>query len=407
MHETEPLGNCDHMTTQMPGGLTDSGFCRLLEREIGSMPRTFRIILLSLIATGLSTMAGVRAQAPTNPAPVPAGSPPAAGRAPAIPGLNDVLATITVGTQTEKVTKGELIEILSRYAIADDDRETLYRQGIDNKVNTKLLLMYLTRQKVVVPPEKVDEELENLKKKLQSEGQDLATALLQTNTSMDDVRKQIEERTRWSEFLKTKATDAELRKYVANHRDLFRGTQLRASHILLKVEPTASEADKEKVKQKLASIKKEIEGGTISFAAAANKYSDDPANAGGAGGDLDYFSLQTGLIEEFTDVAFKLKKGIISDPVETPFGFHLIQVTDRKEGKEPDFEQNKPYIYNAFATDLQKEVVAAEKKTAKIDIKPMPKDLFPPEVPAATANPPGDAATAKSAAASNAAVPKQ
>jgi peptidyl-prolyl cis-trans isomerase C len=368
------------------------------------MPRTFRTVLLSLIATGLTTMAGVRAQAPTAAAPGTGGSPPA-GRGPAMPGLNDVLATITVGTQSEKVTKGELIEILSRYAIPDDDRETLYRQGIDNKVNTKLLVMYLARQKVAVPPEKVDEELEKLQQKLKSEGQDLATALLQSNTSMDDVRKQIEERTRWQEFLRTKATDAELRKYVANHRDLFRGTQIRASHILLKVEPNASEADKEKVKQKLASIKKEIEGGTIGFAAAANKYSDDPANAGGAGGDLDYFSLNTGLIEEFTDVAFKLKKGMISDPVETPFGFHLIQVTDRKEGKEPDFEQNKPYIYNAYATDLQKEVVAAEKKLAKIDIKPMPKDLFPPQVPAATAAPAGEEAKAK-AAGSNAAVPK-
>jgi peptidyl-prolyl cis-trans isomerase C len=416
MQETGSLGHCDRTPTQMAGGLTDSEFCRLFEREIGSMPRTFRIILLSLIATGLTTMSTVWAQAPTAPPTGPGGSAPAAGRGPAIPGFNDVLATITVGTQTEKVTKGELIEILSRYAIPDDDRETLYRQGIDNKVNTKLLLMYLGRQKVAVAREKVDEEMEKLEQKLKSEGQSLAAVLLQTNTSMDVVRKQIEERARWQEFLRTKATDAELRKYVANHRDLFRGTQIRASHILLKLEPNASVADKEKVKEKLAGIKKEIEGGTISFAAAANKYSDDPANAGGAGGDLDYFSLNTGLIEEFTDVAFKLKKGMISDPVETPFGFHLIQVTDRKEGKEPDFEQNKPYIYNAYATDLQKEVVAAEKKMAKIDIKPMPKDLFPPAATTApggealpttaTPVPAGEAAKAEGAAGS-AAVPKQ
>ena len=341
------------------------------------MPRTFRTTILSLIATGLTTTTGALAQAPTAPAPVPGGSASTAG--PAIPGLNDVLATIAVGNQTEKVTKGELIDVLSRYPIPDDDREGMYRQGIDNIVNTKLLFMFLARQKVAVSPEKVDEELERLKQNLKNQGQDLATALLQTNKSMDDVRKTIEERARWAEFLRTKATDAELRKYVASHRDLFRRTQVRASHILISLAPKASDADKEKARQKLAGIKKEIENGTITFAAAANKYSDDPANAGGAGGDLDYFSLNNGLIEEFTDVAFKLKKGMISDPVETPFGFHLITVTDRKEGPEPDFEQNKAYIYNQYATDLQKEIVSAEKKVAKIDIKPMPKDLFPPD----------------------------
>ena len=211
----------------------------------------------------------------------------------------------------------------------------------------------------------MDEELERLKQKLKSEGQDLATVLLQSNKSMDDIRKTLEERARWQEFIRAKATDAELRKYVANHRDLFRGTQIRASHILIALEPNASEADKEKARQKLASIKKEIEGGTISFAAAANKYSEDPANAGGAGGDLDYFSLSSGMIEEFTDVAFKLKKGMISDPVETPFGFHLIQVTDRKEGKEPDFDQNKPYILNQYAADLQKEDRDRRKETGQ------------------------------------------
>jgi peptidyl-prolyl cis-trans isomerase C len=365
------------------------------------MPRTFRAALLSLIATGLTTLAGVRAQDPTPPAAAGGGGAPAT--VPAIPGLNDVLATVTVGNKTEKVTKGELIDLLSRYPIPNDDREATYRQGIDNIVNTKLLLLFLGRQKVALAPERVDEELERLKQQLKNGGQDLATVLLQSNKSMDDIRKTLEERSRWQEFINAKATDAELRKYVANHRDLFRGTQIRASHILISLEPNASEADKEKARQKLASVKKEIEGGTISFAAAANKYSDDPANTGGAGGDLDYFSLSSGMIEEFTDVAFKLKKGIISDPVETPFGFHLIQVTDRKEGKEPDFDQNKAYIKQQFAADLQKEIVTAEKKQAKIDVKPMPKDLFPPIAPT---NPPASGDDKTKAISGDAATPK-
>lgn len=369
------------------------------------MPRPIRFFLLSVLVVGLTTVGGVRAQAPIAPA-APAGgagaSPTAAAR-PAIPGLNDVVATITIGNQTDKITKGEVINFLSRYPLSDESRETIYRQAVDFVANTKLLMLFLARQKLAVPAEKIDEDIDRLKQTLKNQGQDLATALLQSNTSMDEVRKQIEERLRWNEFLKMRATDATLRKYIADNRDQFRGTQIRASHILLRVEPNASEAEKEKARQKLMKIKKEIEGGTISFGAAANKYSEDPANEGGAGGDLDYFSLNTGLVEEFTDVAFKLKKGTISDPVETPFGFHLIQVTDRKEGKDPDFDQNKPYILSEYAKDLQKEVVTAEKKLAKIDIKPMPKDLFPPEAPAAPAagaekakTPGGEAAAPKS-----------
>ena len=101
--------------------------------------------------------------------------------------------------------------------------------------------------------------------------------------------------------------------------------------------------------------------------------------------------------EEFTDVAFKLKKGMISDPVETPFGLHLIMVTDRKEGKPVDFDQNKPYILQEFGNELQRKVVNAERQRAKIDIKPMPKDLFPRPAPAAGATgaaPPAKAADA-------------
>jgi peptidyl-prolyl cis-trans isomerase C len=342
------------------------------------MLRTVLSGLLTLIALGLTTVADVRAQTAPPAAPIGGGA-PAVVRA----GLNDVVATVvTDNGHTDKVTKGEVLTFVSRYPIPpSENRETVYRETIDSLINTKILTQFLARQKVPVPPESVDQEIEKLKKQLQTEGQDLASTLLQNGVSMDDVRKELENRIRWTEFLRSKATDAALRKFVADNRDLFSNTQVRASHILLKVEPNASEGEKEKTKQKLLGVKNDIEQNKITFAAAANKYSEDPANEGGAGGDLDYFSLSTGLIEEFTDVAFKLKKGAISGVIETPFGFHLIQVTDRKEGKPIDFEQNKPLILQAFASDLQKSVVTAERKTAKLDVKPMPKDLFPPETP--------------------------
>jgi peptidyl-prolyl cis-trans isomerase C len=367
------------------------------------MPTIIRLTSFIFVLTGLAPI--VAAQAPVQQPNQPAAAgaqvttkPAAPQRGAGIPGFNDVVATITSEGRTDKVTKGDVVTFMSHYPMpAEEDREDRYRQTVDSLVNTKLLMMYLARQNLKVTPEKVDEQIEALKEKLKQDGQDLASALLQSGISIDEVRKQYEDRLRWSAFVTEKASDPTLRKFVADHHDLFSGTAIRASHILIKLEPNAGAAEKERAREKLAKIKTEIEGGTLTFAAAANKYSEDPANAGSAGGDLDFFSLQSGLVEEFTDVAFRLKKGVISDPVETPFGYHLIMVTERKEGKPVDFEANKPLIINSYGIELQKNIVTAERKRAKIDVKPMPKDLYPSVTAASTAGAPEKAAAGPAA----------
>jgi peptidyl-prolyl cis-trans isomerase C len=369
------------------------------------MFRTVRTGLLPVIALGLIAVGGQAqtasktATAPGSDAAATAGGAPAqAGAAgSAAAGADVVLATVTSHNRTDKVTRAEVINFLSRNPLPpSEEREAAYQTAVNMLVNTALLNQFLSRQNVPVTPAKVDEEIEKLKQQLKAEGQDLPTMLNQNGLALEEIRKVFENRLRWQEYVKFRATDATLRKFLNDNRDLFSGTQVRASHIFLKVEPNASAADKEKVKQKLLGIRNDILQNKISFAAAANKYSQDQANEGGAGGDLDYFTLQSGYIEEFANHAFKMKKGEISGPVETPYGYHLIQITDRKEGKLPDFEQNKPAIIQAYAADLQKNVLDAERKTAQIEIKPMPKDLFPPEPPATGA---GATATATPAAA--------
>ncbi|MGP0069570.1 MAG: peptidylprolyl isomerase [Isosphaeraceae bacterium] len=352
------------------------------------MSRTARTGLFALIALGIATAGNGQDPTGTKTTAPPGADAGAAqgGRGPTIPGANDVVATVTSHNHVDKITKGEVFNFLSRNPLpAPEDREVAYQMAVDMLVNTALLNQFLARQNIPVPPDKVDEQINRIKDQLKSQKQDLPTLLLQTGTSMDELRKEFENRVRWMEYYKAKGTDATLRKYLNDNRDRFSRTQVRASHILLKTEPNASAADKEKVKQKLAGIRNEILQNKFTFAGAANKYSQDPANDGGAGGDLDYFNLDSGFIEEFAEAAFKLKKGEISEPVETPFGYHLIQVTDRREGRLPDFEQNKPYILDAYAAELQRDVIAAERKAAKIDVKPMPKDLFPAEQPATPA----------------------
>ena len=77
----------------------------------------------------------------------------------------------------------------------------------------------------------------------------------------------------------------------------------------------------------LLKIRKEIVNGDISFEDAAEKYSLCPSSVNG--GDLGYFKRGQ-MVQPFSDVAFDLKVGQISDPVGTKFGWHLIKVVDKR-----------------------------------------------------------------------------
>jgi peptidyl-prolyl cis-trans isomerase C len=350
-----------------------------------------RILLVLVAAIGVAVPAATAgAQAPaTNkaarpqsatPAPAPKTAPPAQ-RAPT---PNDVLATVNGAP----ITRGEVVDMMSKYQPPPPAaQQDFYNSIVNTLVNIKLLSQFLDKQKVKVGKQEVDAQVAAMEKDLKARGGTLAGFLAETGQSMDQLRKSFEERSRWRNYVLSQATDAALKKFVDENKDALNGAQVRASHILLMVDPDAPAAEKEKVKQKLLGIKKDIESGRITFAEAADKYSEDPANVQNkVGGDLGWFPRRGQFIESFSDAAFQLKKGKVSDVVETPFGYHLIMVTDRTEGRPIDLAQDKEQILNDFAADLQHKVLTDARKTAKIDLKPMPADLFQPP-PGATPAP--------------------
>ena len=321
---------------------------------------------------------GARAQAP--PAKAKAAPPAATAGVPA--NLDQVVATIN----GDRITRGDLINFLSRYPIPPVDRDQVYRDAVETLINTRLIGQFLARQKIPVPQGKVEAAIAQLERDLKSDGRELQAALKESRLTMEDLRREYVDRITWVEFLTRKATDAELKKFAASHKDLISGTQVRASHIYILVPDNASPAEKEKTRKKLLAIKQDIVDKKTSFAEAANKYSEDPANTKAEGGDIGYFGLGHGVVDEFATAAFALKPGEISDPVETVHGLHVITVSDRKEGTPADFEKQKSYILQLYAAELQKQILTAERKNAddkhSIDIKPMPPDLFPPAPPA-------------------------
>lgn len=157
---------------------------------------------------------------------------------------------------------------------------------------------------------------------------------------------------------KSKVTDKEIQDYYDAHKkDFVANNQVRASHILVKTEEDA--------KKLLNQIKKGAD-----FAKLAKANSIDTGSAGN-GGDLGFFSRGQ-MVPEFERAAFGLKKGEVSDPVKTQYGYHLIKVTGVKEGNVVEFDKIKQVLTQRLTAAKQKDLfdsyVNDLKKSYKVEI---------------------------------------
>ena len=153
-------------------------------------------------------------------------------------------------------------------------------------------------------------------------------------------------------------SDEQVKAYYDQNPSLYSTTQIRASHILVKDEDTA--------KQILADVRAKPER----FAELAKEKSTDTTSAQ-RGGELGMFG-QGRMVPDFERVAFALKPGDISDVVKTQYGYHIITVTERKEGEQKPFDQVKEQIRAALRNKgLQDQVQGhfeALKKEASVTI---------------------------------------
>ncbi len=147
--------------------------------------------------------------------------------------------------------------------------------------------------------------------------------------------------------------------------------EIHARHILLPDEAAAKAA--------LERVKKGED-----FAKVATELSKDP---GSEGGDLGWFTKDR-MVPEFSDAAFKLKKGEISEPVKSQFGWHIIKVEDTRTKSFPPFDEVKEQAARYVQQKAQTELVTSLRKDAKIERTDPPADpAAPAAAPAAPKTP--------------------
>ena len=152
--------------------------------------------------------------------------------------------------------------------------------------------------------------------------------------------------------------EADLKTYYEQNVQRLSGKEeRRASHILIASPKSAPEADRQKAKTKAIELTALVKKSPDTFADVARKNSQDPGSAP-AGGDLDFFARDA-MVKPFSDAAFAMKNGDISDVVESEFGYHIIKLTDIKAPKQRTFEEMKPEL----EADIKKQ--QAQKKFAE------------------------------------------
>jgi peptidyl-prolyl cis-trans isomerase C len=145
--------------------------------------------------------------------------------------------------------------------------------------------------------------------------------------------------------------EAEKKVYEDAAKQISGEQEVHARHILVETEDEAK------------AIKAELDKGA-DFAELAKKKSKDPGASDG--GDLGFFTKEQ-MVPEFSEVAFKLDPGKISDPVKSQFGWHIIKVEEKRNRKAPEFDQVKGQIETYVTRKAQAEYVGKLRDGAKIE----------------------------------------
>ncbi len=257
----------------------------------------------------------------------------------------DIVARVGKYTLTLKQFEDQVRELPPQLQMALKQRPDLKKQFLDRWVQVTLLALAARDRGLDRQPD-VRVQLEDAANSI------LARAYLRKEIEGKDVN----------------VTDREVEQYYKANKDKFRVPEsVKASHILIKVDKNGDKKAWEAAKEKAEMVRKKALKGE-SFAELAKKYSDDPGSKN-KGGELGYFTKGR-MVPEFEKAAFSLKKGEISKPVKTAFGYHVIKLEDRKPAHQKKLSEVRETVKSQLLKEKRRKIMNDVLKQLEKKYKP-------------------------------------
>ncbi|TVQ20726.1 MAG: hypothetical protein EA382_14555 [Spirochaetaceae bacterium] len=300
------------------------------------------LILLFLAAIGLAYAGGNREQAPEpQPEPVPAAEEPTGPATRIGVGDSDRFVARVNGVGILRSDFDNAVQVtIQRFAmqgqtVQEPDIDQLRAEVLEQLIAEELLYQDALARSLTLNKTQVDQQFQQIRDQFSTEEQ-WNQALEQNNTTAAELREQIERNSLIQQVIATvvgqtppEVTTAEIRTFYDDNPEFFAtGEQVAARHILVSTQGLSGE-DIDDARAAAQQIRQELIDGA-DFAELARERSDDPG-AAAQGGDLGTFGRGM-MVPEFEEAAFSLEVGEISQLVQTQFGFHIVQVTERIAG---------------------------------------------------------------------------
>ncbi len=270
---------------------------------------------------------------------------------------------VLVVVNGQPITQGDLNFLMLSRRVVKHKQSGLRKQFLEHLIDNRLLQSFLAQRKAKPNEKQLDSQIKFIYKIIRQSGDDPTKVLASLGYTKQTLRNELALPLAWKSYVNLIVTGKQLRDYWKQHRHEFDGTEVCAAHIAIKA---SSKSEIEAAKVKLRQVRSDIGGGKVTFAQSAKEYSQSPSRI--MGGDLGFFSYRGKMPLIFSQTAFPLKVGQVSQPFRTQFGIHILTTTARKPG-QLSLEDARIQLLEQLAKELRHDLIQRERTKAKIEWK--------------------------------------